>query len=140
MSRKALEPIFYAIANSTRIHLGRPLNEMDKNELERLENYLLREFHALYTPVGRVPTVYNEKSPECKDLENRIKESVEKDKKSMEEKIDRLIRRYNDLQNRMREAENSRGELEFPSLFPPPPWVVKKKERRREEQVIEVAA
>jgi hypothetical protein len=139
MSRKALEPIFYAIANSTRIHLGRPLNEMDKNELERLENYLLRELHALYTPAGKVPTVYNEKSPECKDLENRIKESMEKDKKSMEEKIDRLVRRYHEMQNKIRETEYIGHEQEFPSLFPPPPWV-RKKERRREEQVIEVAA
>jgi len=135
MSRKALEPIFYAIANSTKIHLGMPLNKMDKNELERLENYLLRELHALYTPVGKVPTVYNEKSPECKDLENRIKESMEKDKKLMEEKIDRLVRRYHEVQNKIRETECLGHEQEFPSLFPPPPWV-KKKERR----VIEVAA
>lgn len=137
MSRIALDPIFYAISNSVRLRLGKTVNEMDKDELERLENYLLRELHALYTPAGKVPTVYNEKSPECKDLENKIKESVQRDKKSLEEKIDRLIKRYNEMQNRLREADDSRGELEFPSLFPPPPWAKKKE---KEKRVVEVVA
>ncbi|MDI6826498.1 MAG: hypothetical protein QMD36_04935 [Candidatus Aenigmarchaeota archaeon] len=123
MSRKALIPIWHIIAQTTKVYLGRKIDDMSPYERENLEDYILRRLHAIYNPIGKVPTVRNENSPECKELERTLKEKAES--KETKELVDKIIKDY------------LRGELpEYPSVYPPPPWIKKKKK----EEVIPVAA
>jgi hypothetical protein len=115
---------------ATSIYLPISIDEMNPQEKDRLEDYIIQQLHSLYGLRGQVPTVLREGTEECKELERRLEK--EKNNPDMQNVLNHIIKRYRE---QIIEKEFPYETPEYPALFPPPPWVRKKK-----REVIEVVA
>jgi len=133
MSRKVLDKIFYMIRESTKNHLGVPIDKMSSYERGKLGDYILQELYNTYRPSGKVPTVAQEGSKECKQLEEIIAERKKNAQEEMEKIVDRIVQRYRQI---LEEQKHEKEDLEYLGPFLTPEQRRKKKKR---EEVVAVA-